>query len=299
LSEDSLPEPERDSCYFENYERLLKIEKRMLKAGKDTSKPVGSYIYMAPEMISGKEYDQKVDVWSLGVIFYILLTMTHPLQYLADYVSKSEIRDAIMDILESHNPESLISYEEKHFHGLHPDSQDLLRKMLEIDPEKRISMQDLNKDELLNIRYKNLASKKNKFKRTRTRSFAEMGKQGFGPQFKFNLQQLVDKASSGQITMLKKIILETFSNAIVDSEESDELSTLFNSLELSNNSSIDQDNIEIFYSVYAEGHPLIEDDEDKLEQYKSIMGTKEEYNEEEFITSVVVFKQLMHPSKAV
>jgi serine/threonine protein kinase len=39
---------------------------------------LGSPLYMAPEIIKEQLYDQKVDVWSLGVITYILLSGRPP-----------------------------------------------------------------------------------------------------------------------------------------------------------------------------------------------------------------------------
>ncbi len=38
----------------------------------------GTPVYMAPEIWSGVEYNQKVDMWSVGVVMYYLLSGTHP-----------------------------------------------------------------------------------------------------------------------------------------------------------------------------------------------------------------------------
>jgi len=46
---------------------------------KEASKDIlGSPLYMAPEIVSGGDYGEKVDVWSTGVIAYILVTGKPP-----------------------------------------------------------------------------------------------------------------------------------------------------------------------------------------------------------------------------
>lgn len=39
---------------------------------------LGSPIYMPPEIINQKDYDSKVDIWSTGIVTYVLLTGKPP-----------------------------------------------------------------------------------------------------------------------------------------------------------------------------------------------------------------------------
>ena len=39
---------------------------------------VGTIIYESPEILNGRPYDKKSDIWSLGVILYHLITLKHP-----------------------------------------------------------------------------------------------------------------------------------------------------------------------------------------------------------------------------
>merc|ERR1712232_1012425 len=41
---------------------------------------VGSPVYMAPEIVSGEQYGQACDIWSLGVVLYELCTLRKPFQ---------------------------------------------------------------------------------------------------------------------------------------------------------------------------------------------------------------------------
>ncbi len=40
--------------------------------------PVGTFLWMAPEVAEGKEYTSKADVYSYGIIMYEILTRQEP-----------------------------------------------------------------------------------------------------------------------------------------------------------------------------------------------------------------------------
>jgi calcium-dependent protein kinase len=64
----------------------------VFKKGEKLDLALGSPLYMAPELCEEKEYDNRVDVWSTGVIAFILLSGMPP--FLGS--SKDEIYDTII-----------------------------------------------------------------------------------------------------------------------------------------------------------------------------------------------------------
>ena len=87
---------------------------------------VGSSYYIAPEVISGK-YDESCDIWSIGVIMYIMLTGFPPF-----YGSDDE------SIL---NHVSLGKYDTNidSYQSLSDDAKDLITKLLTFEPSQRIT----------------------------------------------------------------------------------------------------------------------------------------------------------------
>lgn len=96
--------------------------------GRKLSTPCGSPHYAAPEVVSSKPYDGKqADVWSCGVILYVMLTGTTPYNYGED----GDIRMLFKDIARA-----------KYYMppALSLEARDLIKKIFVPDPEKRITM---------------------------------------------------------------------------------------------------------------------------------------------------------------
>ena len=86
----------------------------------------GSSYYLAPEIFYST-YDQTCDMWSVGIIMYILLTGTPPYQGRDSVAIISQIKESPFKI----TPSNVV--------GLSPDSVNLLRELLCLNPFDRIS----------------------------------------------------------------------------------------------------------------------------------------------------------------
>ena len=100
---------------------------------------IGSAYYIAPEVLS-KNYTEKCDLWSCGVIMYILLTGRPPFNGKTEEEIMSKIKLGQFDL--DKYPCGVISKEAK----------DLIKKLLEIKPNLRISAEEALKHNWFNIK---------------------------------------------------------------------------------------------------------------------------------------------------
>ncbi|CAG9318784.1 unnamed protein product [Blepharisma stoltei] len=92
------------------------------------SEAIGTIYYMAPEVLEGS-YDSKCDIWSAGVILFIMLTGKAPF-------NGETQADTILQISEG------IAHKKKYLKHLSPDAKDLIVSMLNSDPNLRLSAQE-------------------------------------------------------------------------------------------------------------------------------------------------------------
>ena len=99
------------------------------------STKVGTAYYVSPEVLQGK-YDEKCDIWSAGVILYILLSGNPPFNGANDNEIYKKISLKKFD------------FPPKYFDNISNEAKDLISKML-CEPEQRLTAQEVLNHEWL------------------------------------------------------------------------------------------------------------------------------------------------------
>ncbi|CAN1279400.1 Phosphoenolpyruvate carboxylase kinase 2 [Linum perenne] len=92
---------------------------------------VGTPYYVAPEVLLGRDYSEKVDVWSAGVVLYIMLAGFPPFHG----ETAVEIFDAVL--------RGNLRFPIRVFQSVCPGAKDLLRRMLCKDVSRRFSAEQV------------------------------------------------------------------------------------------------------------------------------------------------------------
>lgn len=106
----------------------------VLAPGTKTKGYVGSKRYVAPELVQGRAYGRRADVWSLGVVLCAVLTGRLPFcgRTLDD---DQGLRQAIC--------RGRVNFSQACWAGVSEGAKDLVRAMLQVQPAKRLTAFDL------------------------------------------------------------------------------------------------------------------------------------------------------------
>jgi aurora kinase len=91
----------------------------------------GTLDYLPPEMVEGRDHDEKVDVWSLGVLLYEFLYGSPPFE--ADGHTATYRRISRVDLRFPTQP------------AVSEDAKDLIRRLLVKEPSQRMALADVPK----------------------------------------------------------------------------------------------------------------------------------------------------------
>ena len=160
-----------------------KIEKNIM------SLRVGTAYYMAPEVIQGN-YDNKCDIWSCGVILYILLCGYPPF----DGDNENDIIKAIT--------KKKYSFPEEEWKSVSDDAKDLIKHML-CDPDKRFNAQNVLNHPWIE---KNAPNANNTLAKFNVQSLKDFG--NFYKLTKYVLGFIASRVNDEEIEKLKKIFEE-------------------------------------------------------------------------------------------
>ena len=98
-----------------------------IQEDKERKTVCGTPIYLAPEIIKEKGHDKRVDIWCIGVLLFELTTGHVPFQ------------GNNIETLKSNILHLKIAWPKE----INPDAKDLISKILKIDPNQRISLEEM------------------------------------------------------------------------------------------------------------------------------------------------------------
>jgi calcium/calmodulin-dependent protein kinase I len=90
----------------------------------------GTPLYVAPEIIKGKKYNVAVDMWSLGVLMFILLCGYPPFH--------DKDTQNIFKLIVS----GQVKFQEKYWGAISPEAKQFIKALLTVDPSKRLTAKD-------------------------------------------------------------------------------------------------------------------------------------------------------------
>ena len=235
-----------------------KIFKKQIKKGENIE---GALYYIAPEVFSGNIdiYDEKSDIWSIGIILYRALTRKYP------FIGRNEDETISFIIDKDHdcNNELLLGHSN--------EIQDLIKKLLKKDPNERPSAK-----EALNHEW---------FKKFNPRRlFTNFKKEEMKP--------FIDNLCNFSFTKIHQLVIAFLVHNLPETESSQKILKLFRYFNESGNCELSKEELKKGLKEFKEGIEI----DDKLDNiFKELDGDKNGFIEfEEFLRACIDKKEILN-----
>ena len=233
---------------------------KIFEKGQRETKFIGTSYYIAPEVLK-ESYNEKCDVWSCGVIMYILLCGYPPFN--------GNSNDEIYNNIKNSQP---------YFYGedwkdITPEAIDLLQNMLNKNENKRFSA-----NQCINHKWFKLLEKNSK------NNINNFGK-------KLQMKVINKMNDFVKENRLKQAVLQFISNQFNLKKEEEDLQALFKEFDLKKTGEISKD---IFYKKLTELYGEIEGKEicDKIFERLDLDGSGE-ISYDEFLSAMIDGKKVL------
>lgn len=222
-----------------------------LNSKRKITEVIGTPLFMSPEMFDGS-YDEKCDIWSSGVILFMMITGTVPFTGSGVAQIKESVKAARID------------FNKPVWANISDELKDLLRKMLEPNPRKRLSAKQVLDHPL--------------FKKMKSGSLSTnpIGTEALENLQKFNAQNKLEKS-----------ILTFISNNIMDDGANKELIQVFKAIDKNNDGRLSREEIINGYKELGLG---IEHAQEVINKIDSDQSGLVDYSE--FITATQDWKKV-------
>ncbi|XP_034377474.1 serine/threonine-protein kinase 33 [Arvicanthis niloticus] len=109
----------------------LAVQKHGSRSESMMQTTCGTPIYMAPEVINAHDYSQQCDIWSIGVIMYILLCGEPP------FMANSE--EKLFELIKKGE----LQFEDPVWDSVSDSAKNALKQLMKVDPAHRITAKEL------------------------------------------------------------------------------------------------------------------------------------------------------------
>ena len=102
---------------------------KIIGPNENSCEPFGTISYAAPEVLEGRQYGKEVDLWSLGVVAYLLVSGTLPFD--------DDDENQIIEKSLACTPD----YKSPWIAKVSPDGKNFIKSLLVVDAKKRLPLE--------------------------------------------------------------------------------------------------------------------------------------------------------------